>query len=132
MKKLLLFIGIVICFTACESILKNAFKNIAVEKITITGKVVDAESNPIENCRVTVRESPGLMVGWGSIDKKDTITNKSGEFILEFSPRQDENFTGSYSISVEKRNYICNNYYSIDKTKSKQHLDIVMHVIKDE
>ena len=127
MKKVSLFLGIVIFFASCSKILEGAFKNVAVDKITITGKVVDENSNPIKNCRVLVIER---QIFYPQITKEYVETNGSGEFILDFSPRQEEDFLGSYSLKVEKRNYnSTNEYYDIDKTKSKQHFDVFMQVV---
>ena len=120
---LLLLLGIALFYTACF----NGFdyKVDAVERITITGKVVDEDANPIENCKIIICQSPGFM-GWGVYSRKDTITNNSGEFFLDFFPRQYIEHGGAFYIKVEKSNYTQNGTYTINNTKSKQNFEIVI------
>jgi protocatechuate 3,4-dioxygenase beta subunit len=120
MKKALLLLGIPIFLLACA---KADLKNKAVEKITVAGKVVDKDNHPVEQCKVFIYESSFMTY---SIAIKDTATSESGEFALDFSPRQDENFMGAYHLLFEKRGYYADEHYSISKQEAQQYFEVVM------
>jgi hypothetical protein len=98
-----------------------------VDKITVTGKVVYEDNSPVSNSNVQLKENVFMTY---SMPIQETTTNKSGEFTLEFSPRQDvESWCNiSYTVECKKECYYQETSpgHEISKHKSKQDYKILL------
>jgi hypothetical protein len=118
-------ICILICTLAFCSCVNLEFpKPSAIDKITITGKVVDENDVPIINCRIELDKSYFMSP---SIPFYKTYTNEQGEFEIEFSPEKlnSSDDYWSYQIDFYKDGYRGERYY-VDLHKAHQIFNITM------